>query len=174
MTDEERAELQEMVGKVAEGIENRLADTLKEAIGSISEAVGENKTAVTKIENKAKLAFETLPTLIQEQVETRMKANVTSIIEELGKQYKGKVAELGGNNEGAIAGFGLRELLAHSEQIIAVIQAWKQPTTEQAMLAQMNFVMKWHALLSKVEKGGGTPDEITQRITETFATPAKE
>ena len=146
------AELQKMVAMAAKGIEDRLADSLGKAIGGLNSKVEVNAAANAELQAKAKAAFEALPALIQENVEGQLKANLTGIVEEVGKQFEGKVkAMAGGDNSGA-AGFGLNagSLLANSDKIIALINAWKQPTTEAAMMGQMNLIFRCHGLLSKL------------------------
>lgn len=170
LTEEELAELQKVVVAAAEVIENKLTNTLKEAIEGINTKVDLGASAAADIEAKAKITFEALPKLIQEHVETQLKTNLTGIVEEVGKQFEAKVAQAGGGNSAGVGSMGLRDLLAESDKVINVINAWRQPTTEQAMLGQMNFVMKWHALLSKLEKGGGSGDEFTKAIASTFTT----
>ena len=173
MTEEELAELQNMVAMAAKGIEDRLADSLGKAIEGINSKVEVNATASDELQSKAKVAFETLPALIQENVESQLKANFTGIVEAVGKKFEEKVkAMAGGDNSGA-PGVGLTagSLLANSDKIIGLINAWKQPTTEAAMMGQMNLIFRWHGLLSKLEKGGGSGADVTQAISDTFKTP---
>lgn len=167
---EQLDELQKMAAAFAEGIETRLADRLDKAIGVINNKIELNAAATAEMTAKAKTALDAVPHLIQEHVENQLQANLKGIVEEVGNQFEKKVeAMAGGGNSGTPgSGMSLRELLSNSDKIIGVINAWKQPTTEQAMLSQMNFVMKWHSLLSKLEKGGGSGDEFTQAIASTF------
>lgn len=164
MTKEELAEITEMVTKAAEGIESRLADSLKNAI----EGFNSKAAAATELQSKSEAALKVLPDLIQKQVESQLKTNLTGIVDEIGKQFEAKVKEASGNSEAPEGGLNIPYLLDNSDKLIAIFNAWKQPTTEQAMLSQMNFVMKWHSLLTKLEKGGGTADEATKAIASTF------
>ena len=170
MTEEELAELQNMVATAAKGIEDRLADSLGKAIEAINNKIELNATASAELQTRAKTAFETLPVLIQEHVEGQLKANLTGIIDEVGNRFEEKVKAMakGGGNSGAPGGLGIQDLLAHSDKIIGVINAWKQPTTEAAMMSQMQLIFRWHGLLSKLEKGGGSGQDVTQAIADTF------
>lgn len=167
MDPKELAELEKMVTKAAEEIENRLSASLGKAIEGINAKVNLNVEAANELQANAKVAMEAMPNLIREHVESQLSVNLKGIVEEVGKQFEGKVKAMAGGDS-AGGSMGLRDLLAESDKIIGVINAWKQPTTEAAMLSQMNFVMKWHGLLSKLEKGGGVPDDITKAIASTF------
>lgn len=174
---EEIAELQKMVTAAAEVVENKLADSLKEAIESINTKVDASVVASTDLQAKAKIAFEALPNMIKEHVEGTLSENIKSIGEELSKQFEGKVKAMigaGGGNSAGGGSMGLRDLLAESDKIIGVINAWKQPTTDQAMMGQMNLIFRWHGLLSKLEKGGGSGEDITKAIADTFTTQKPE
>lgn len=171
MTKEELAELQKMVTVAAGEIEGRLATSLDKTIEGINNKID----LAVDLNAKSKAAFETIPSLIQEQIESQLKVNLKGIVEEVGNQFEGKMkAMAGGNSAAPGGGLNFESLLANSDKIVAVVNAFRSPTTEAAMLAQMNFVMKWHSLLSKLEKGGGAPDEITKAIASTFTTEKKE
>ena len=165
MTPEELAEIQKMVVKVAEEVESRLATSLDKAIEGINSKVESTTATASDLQAKAKVTFEALPALIQRQVENQL--------QDLTKQFEERQKELAGaGDSGGGAGLNLNSLLANSDKIVAVVNAFRSPTTEQAMLSQMNFVMKWHSLLSKLEKGGGSGEEFTKAIASTF-TPEK-
>ena len=166
------AELQKMVAMAAKGIEDRLADSLGKVIEGINSKIELNAAASAELQARAKTAFETLPALIQEHVESQMKANFTGIVEAVSQKFEEKVKAMakGGGNSGAPGGLGIQDLLAHSDKIIGVINAWKQPTTEAAMMGQMNLIFRWHGLLSKLEKGGGSGQDVTEAIASTFKT----
>lgn len=170
MTEEELAELQKMVTVAAEGIEGRLAASLDKTIEGINNKID----LAVDLNAKSKAAFEAVPHLIQEHVEAQLQANLKGIVEEVGKQFEGKMKAITSSGNSTGGSMGLRDLLADSDKVIGIINAVRQPTTEAAMLSQMNFVMKWHSLLSKLEKGGGAPDEITKAIASTFTTEKKE
>jgi len=174
MTDEEMAEIQKMVTMAAQEVEGRLATSLDKTIESLNNKIALNATAAAEVQNKAKIALETVPNLIQEQIESQLRANLTGIVEEVGKQFQAKVKEAGGNSAAPGGGLSLESLLAHSDKLVAVVNAFRSPTTEQAMMGQMSFVMKWHQLLSKLEKDGGSGDEFTKAIADTFTTPKQE
>lgn len=171
MTEEELAELQKMVAVAAEEIENRLASKLEQLTeGIYSKVTQDVETTIEDKTGKTKVVLEALPHLIQEHVESQLKANLTGIVEEVSKQFEGKVNAMAGDDSAGGGGLSLDHLLKNSDKIIGVVNAFRQPTTEQAMMAQMNFVMKWHSLLSKLEKGGGSGDEVAKAIASTFAT----
>lgn len=176
MEPEELAQLQEMVTKAAEAIESKLAATLGAAIEGINSQFESNAAAAAEIQSQAKAALETVPHLIQEHVENQLQANLKGIVEEVGNQFEAKVKAMagGGSGDGAGGGMGIEKLLANSDKIIGIVNAFRSPTTEQAMMGQMAFVMKWHGLLSKLEKGGGTGDEVTKAIADTFAGQKQE
>lgn len=168
MTDEELATIQKVVTKAVEGVETKLAASLSKAIEGINTKIDLNAAAAGEIQSTVKVALEAMPHLIKEHVEGELQTNLKGIVEEVGKQFEGKFKAMTGSGAGSGDGMNLNNLLAHSEQIIGVINAFRSPTTEAAMLSQMNFVMKWHSLLSKLEKGGGAPDEVTKAIASTF------
>lgn len=170
MTKEELAEIQKMVTVAAGEIEGRLATSLDKTIEGINNKID----LAVDLNAKSKAAFETIPGLIQEQIESQLKVNLKGIVEEVGKQFEGKMKAMAGGGDSAGGSMGLRDLLADSDKVIAIVNAFRQPTTEAAMLAQMNFVMKWHSLLSKLEKGGGSGDEFTKTIASTFTTEKQE
>jgi len=164
--EEQLAELQKMVTMAAGEIEGRLATSLNQAIAGINEKIDLGAAAAAELQNNAKIAFETLPNVIQENVETQLKANLKGIVEEVGKQFEGKVKEAGGGNSGT--GITMESILANSDKLVAVVQAFRSPTTDQAMAANMGMIFKWHGLLSKIEKGGSSGEEITKAIQDTF------
>lgn len=170
MNEEELAELQKIAAAFAEGLESKLATKLDEAIAGIDEKIKLNAEANAALQEKAKAAFEQLPEVIKNQVAGQLQVNLKGIIEEVSNQFEEKVKALasgaGAGPDGA--GLSLNNLLAHSDQIISIVNAFRSPTTEQAMMSQMNFVMRWHSLLTKLEKGGGSGDEVTKAIADTF------
>ncbi len=177
MTPEELAQLQEMVTKAAELVEGKLAASLNTAIEGINSKIETNEATTANLQATAKTAFETLPNIIQEKVENQLEGSLKVISEEIGKQFEGKMKALatgGKDGEGAPGGLNLPYLLEKSDKIVEVINAFRSPTTEQAMMGQMAFVMKWHGLLSKLEKGGGTGDEVTKAIADTFTNQTQE
>jgi len=165
MTPEEMAELKSVVSQATEAIEGRLFESLTKAI----EEIKGKAAAADELQSKAKIALEAVPNLIQEQIEAQLKGNLKGIVEEVGNQFEEKMKEkLGGgtgSNGGAVS---LDKLLANSDKIIGVVNAIRSPTTEQAMMGQLNFGMKIHSLMSKLEKGGGSGDEFAKTIADTF------
>ena len=176
MTDQELEQIQKMVTVAAEEIEGRLATSMEKAIGGITEKITQQEGATKDLQAKAKAAFDNMPGIIKEHVESQLQTNLAGIVAEVGKQFEGKVKAMAGgdNSEGAGGPLSVREVLSQSDKIVNIINAWKQPTTEAAMLSQMNFVMKWHGVLSKIEKGGGSSDELNKAIAETFITQKQE
>ncbi len=164
MTPEELAELKEVVSKAAEGIELRLADSLNKAI----EDIKGKAAAADEVQSKARTAMEAVPKLIQEQIESQLKINLKGIVEEVGNRFEERVKAMGGGTGANGGPITLDKLLANSDKIIGVVNAFRSPTTDQAMLGQMNFVMKWHKVLSSMEKGGGSGEDITRAIADTF------
>jgi len=162
MTEEELAEMQKMITAAAGQIESKLAGTLQEVLVGVNAKVEAAEAVSSELQVKAKAAFEALPALIQKQVENQLQ-DLTKQLEEKAEAMSG-----GGNSGGGGAGVNFRDLLAHSDKIIGVINAWKQPTTEAAMMGQMNLIFRWHGLLSKLEKGGGSGDDVTKAIADTF------
>jgi len=162
MTEEELAEMQKMITAAAGQIESKLAGTLQEVLVGVNAKVEAAEAVSSELQVKAKAAFEALPALIQKQVENQLQ-DLTKQLEEKAEAMSG-----GGNSGGGGAGVNFRDLLAHSDKIIGVINAWKQPTTEAAMMGQMNLIFRWHGLLSKLEKGGGAGDDVTKAIADTF------
>lgn len=172
--------LQKMVTETVGEVENRLADKLQEIAGAIHENVnkiaGELKRLQEAQASQATQIQETLeaaPKMIQEEIQIQLKANVAGIVAEYKKQMGGKAAVTTPDNEqsGAAPGLGglsIDGLLGHADKIVELINAFRSPTTDQAMMSQMNFVIKWHNILNKIEKGGGTGEELTKQIAETF------
>lgn len=173
MEKEELAAIQKMMTKAVGEVEKKLATSLNNAIEGINTKVEASTKAATDLVANAKAAVQAMPNLIQEHVEAELKTNITSIVEEVGKQFEAKLKEKTGG-KGADGSLGIRDLLEHSDQVINVINAWKQPTSEQALMGQMNFIMKWHNILSKIEKGGGSGEELTSQISKTFGPEAQE
>ncbi len=171
-------EIRMMVAKFAEGIETRLADSLAKYAVAVDARIDQNAAATNELTSKAKAALEALPSVIQGQVETQLTANLKGIIEEVGAKFEERLKALAAGGEpgadGAGGGLGLQQLLSHSDQIIGIVNAFRSPTTEQAMMGQMNFVMKWHSILSKLEKGGGSGDDFTKAIADTFTQQPQE
>jgi hypothetical protein len=163
------SDLNNMVIKATSEIENRLSDRLEAAIAAINQNIEANAAAVSQVQSQARSALETVPALIQEHIESQLKANLENIIDQVSNTFEEKVkamaGSIGGNGGG---GLNLALLLENSDKLIGIVNAFRSPTTEQAMMGQMNFVMRWHQLLSKVEKGGGSGDEITRAISDTF------
>lgn len=175
MTPEELAELKEVVSKAAEGIELRLFESLNKAIESLDGKIASTTAAAEETQSKAKMAMEAVPNLIKEQIEAQLTANLKGIVAEVGAQFEEKMKAAGGAGTGADGGpITLDKLLQNSDKIVNVVNAFRSPTTDQAMMGQMNFVMKWHQLLSKLEKGGGTGDEFTKAIADTFTQQTQE
>lgn len=174
MTKEELDQIQKMMTQGAEAIEKKLATSLNQAIAGINEKVDNNAAAAAEIVANAKAAVSTMPNLIQEHVEAQLKTNITSIVKEVGKQFEGKLRDATGGKGADGGSMGIRELLGQSDQIINIINAWKQPTSEQALMGQMNFIMKWHNILNKIEKGGGSGEELTAQIGKTFGPETQE
>lgn len=169
LTKEELEQIQKMMTTAAGIVETKLGTSLNKAIEGIDAKVEASTKAATDLVANAKAAVSAMPNLIQEHVEAQLRTNLTGIVEEVGKQFEAKMKEKlagGGNSEGG--SMSLRELLEQSPKVIEIINAWKQPTTEQAMLSQLNFGMKIHSLMSKLEKGGGSGDEFAKTIASTF------
>lgn len=167
MEEADRAEVEKMVAKAAKEAEARLVTGMAKAMEPISKKID----LAIDLNTQSKAAFEAVPGLIKEQVANHLTENIASIGEELSKQFEGKMKAMmggGGDNSGGGTGLGLGQLLNQSDKIIGIVNAFRQPTTEAAMLGQMNLVMKWHSILSKLEKGGGSPDDITKQIADTF------
>jgi len=126
-----------------------------------------------KLNEQIKTGFETFTRPI---IEKQVQAALPGVVEQVARQFQGDPGRGGAQGGAATEGaprptFGLNigDLLAHSPQIIEIINAFRSPTTDQAIGQQMGFIMKWHGLLSKIEKGGGRPDDLTSAIGETFA-----
>ena len=170
MTPEEMAELKSVVSQATEAIEGRLFESLTKAI----EEIKGKAAAADELQSKAKIALEAVPNLIQEQIEAQLKVNLKGIVEEVGNKFEERVKAMGGSTGANGGGMNLDKLLANSDKIIGVVNAFRSPTTEQAMMGQMNFVMRWHSLLSKLEKGGGSGDDVTKAIADTFTEQKQE
>ncbi len=164
MTEEEKVELQNMVTAAAQVTEERLIAIFGPIIEGINKKVEVSVKASSELETKAKTAFDTLPAVIHTQVENQLGV--------LTKQFEERQKETGGNSGGG--GDYLDKLLANSDKLIGMWNAYKQPTTEAAMTAKMNEVFNWHRLLSKLEKGGGSGEDVTKAIADTFAGPKQE
>lgn len=161
MTEEELAQIQTMVTAAAQIVEDKLGGTLTQVVESINSKISVNEKAFDDLQVKAKTAFESLPTVIHTQVENQLAV--------LTKQFEERQKEPGANAGGGNSGGALVDkLLANSDKLIGMWTAYKQPTTEAAMMGQMNLIFRWHGLLSKLEKGGGTGDDITKAIADTF------
>ena len=168
MTPEELAELKEVVSKAAEAIEGRLAESLNQGIEGLNSKIDSTKAAADEIQSKAKTALEGVPQLIQDQIEVQLKTNLKGIVEDVGNQFEERVKALGGSAGANGGGMSLDKLLANSDKIIGVVNAFRAPTTDQAMMSEMNLIFRWHGLLSKLEKGGGSGEDLTKQIANTF------
>lgn len=157
---------------------NGLADSMDSAIEEITKALQANSEAIVSIRQQTAEVLQQVPTLINNQVEGKLSANLQTIISQVNAQFEEKLkATLGagnGNGNGAAGQLSLGGLAQLAPQIIEVINAWKQPSSEQAMAGQMANIFKWHQLLSKLEKGGLNAETITESIAETFAPGAPE
>lgn len=177
MTDEELTELRTMVDIAAKGIEDRLIASFGTIIAGLNTKISQGEKAASDLESKATTAFNTLPVIIKTQVENQLK-DLTKQLEagksgdmsgggESADGESGGGAPRGGNS-GGFGGFNVGELLQYAPKVIEMINAWKQPGTEQQMMGQMNLIFRWHGLLSKLEKGGGSGEDITTAVADTF------
>jgi hypothetical protein len=178
-----KSDLSPEAAKIVEVVESGISDRLdsivagvNQTLASLNRALSENKEAIEELRVKTQNAVATMPDLINDQVEAKLMANIKSIQEQINEQFetKFKAAMGSGGGGGAAPGDGLGSILSQTPRIIEIINAFRQPTTDQAMMSQMSFVMKWHKLLSSLEKGGGDTDELSNRITETFAPGGQE
>lgn len=178
MEAEELEQLKGVVSQAAEEIEGRLAVSLNKAIEGLDAKISSAAATGEALKSTATTALEALPNLIQEKIEAQLKDNLQGIVEEVGNRFEERLKAGAGAGAGAGKnggpGLDFNALLGNSDKIIGVINAFRSPTTEQAMMGQMNFVMKWHQLLSKMEKGGGSGDDLTSAIAETFTTQANK
>lgn len=177
MTKEELDQLKGVVSQAAEEIEGRLAESLNKAIEGLDAKIAATTAAGDALKSTATTALEALPNMIQEKIEAQLQDNLQGIVEEVGNRFEERVkavAGAAGAGAGKNGGAGLdfSSLLGQSDKIISVINAFRSPTTDQAMMGQMNFVMKWHKLLSTMEKGGGSGEDITSAIADTFTAQA--
>lgn len=178
---EQMAALQQVVSKAVSEIEGRLADKLQEIAvkvdANIKQVAAEVKGLQERQEKQGAELTETLmaaPQLIQGLIEEQIKANYAGIMEQYKQQIDGKVAAANNSGkEGEVAapavlgGFDIGSLLKHSDEVIKLVNAFRPPANvENEMMSQMNFVMKWHNILSKFEKGGGASEDITKAISE--------
>ncbi len=178
-TDQELADikqlaaLRDMAAKFAEGIEIRLAESLNSAIEGIRAEVEKSLAVATEVQGKASEAFKALPDLVQGGIEKQLKANLAGITEEINRIFEEKVKAMtgGGNSAGGGGGLNIPYIIDHADKIIEMWNAYKQPTSEQAISAKLSEIYKWHGLLSKIEKGGIPGDDLTKQIAETFTTP---
>lgn len=166
MDDVDRAEVQEMVTGAIKEAESRLLISL----GDTMEGINAKLDGMAGAASEVQATVQSLPNLIQSQVESQLKVNLSGIIAEVGKQFEDKMKAMAGGAVADGGGMSLDKLLTQSDKIVSLVNAFRSPTTEQAMMGQMNFVFRWHKLLSQFEKGGGTPDEIAEQLTKTFTT----
>lgn len=171
MTEQELAELRKMVDIAARGIEDRLITSFGGIIAGLNEKIALSDKAASELETKAGKAFESLPVIIKTQVENQLQ-DLTKQLEARqagpGDDGEGKPAGGAGGASGGFGGFSVGELLKNGPQIVELIKAWRQPGTEQQMMGQMNLIFRWHGLLSKLERGGGSGEDISKTIADTF------
>jgi len=164
--------LQRVAAQIAGSIETKLSGQIDASIGSLSRKV-------EGLENQFKTALDAVPILIKEQIEGQIAANIKGISVEINRQFEEKIKALPGaqkllaategkENGGGLGGISLSSVLQNPEGIISIINAFRSPTTEVAMMSQMNFVMKWHKILNQMEKGGGIGTDVTSAIADTF------
>ena len=168
------AALQRIVTEAVGAIEDRLASKIDEVMQGINSKIEANEIITAELQAKAKTAFETLPQIMQDQIQTQLQTNLKGIIEQVSTQFEEKVKAMAGEAGASGGGMSFDKLLANSDKIIGVVNAFRAPTTDQAMMSEMNLIFRWHGLLSKLEKGGGSGEDITKAIADTFTTPKQE
>lgn len=168
-TEPEMDGVQQLILAAASQIEGRLANTLNQAIDGINARIEANAASAIELTANAKLAIDNMPAMIQERVEGQLRVNLKGIVEEIANQFEEKVKKFAGDGTGGMD--FLDRAMTHSDKIIGIVNALRAPTTEQAMMNQMTMIFRWHTLLSKLEKGGGSPGDVTDAIANTFAKP---
>ncbi len=172
MDEAELAQLKEMVTTAVDGVETKLADSLGKAIAGLTEKLDSTAQTGTDIQKQTKMALEAVPNLIREHVENQLQVNLKGIVEEVSNKFEEKVKVLAGaNGGGAGGGAFVDKIIANSDKLIGAVNAFRAPTTEGALMGQMNLIFRWHGLLSKLEKGEGSGEDITKAISETFTPP---
>ena len=143
-------------------IENNLADKLNETISNIYNKIAEDmKAASASQATQIQAAIQTLPGLVQKQVEGQLQANIAAITDQIGRQFEGKVRELtGGDNPGA--GGTVNRLIRDASigDIVQLIQAWKQPSSDQQLASQIRLLTTGMNMGSKMKSGELTPKDI--------------
>ena len=173
MTPEELQEIKALLISASEGVERHLLASMNDSLKNLNEKIDATAKASDDIQVLATNTFANLPAMLQERVEKALNDNVKGIIEQIGKQNEEQFKELmggvkaGGENGGG-GGLTLQNLLAQSDKLMGLVNAWRTPTTEQATAVDIDRIFNWHRLLSKLEKGGGTSDDLNTEIKGTF------
>jgi hypothetical protein len=157
----------------------KIQGNFNDAIKSVKESLHQE---INTIRAQTSESLKGAPDLIRETVEVQLQGHIKGIIQEISSQFEEKFKQYtgagggggGGGGGGNGAGLSLNQILANSDKIIGVINAFRSPTTEQAMMSQMSNVLKWHKVFSSIEKGGGNVDDLTTNIASTFATDKQQ
>lgn len=169
--------------KIVEAVEGGISDRLdsivagiNQTLASLNQALKKNAEDIAAIQQKNQNTFAALPDIINDHLSKALPAIQQEIGSQLGEKLKATLEAGGGAGGGNGAGGGLsvQGIAKIAPQIIEIINAWKQPTTEQAMMGQMQNIFKWHQLLTKLEKGGGSASDITSQIADTFNPAEKQ
>lgn len=111
---------------------------------------------------------------IDGRITTQVAQEVQRAVNLLAAEFQKKLQGSGGNTETALAATGSRgniidSILANLPQLLDVWTKIKQPSSPQAVMGEMNTILQWHSLLSRLEKGAipseQIPGEITKAIT---------
>jgi len=154
------AEVQKIVAKHTEEVENRLASKLNELVGNLYAKVAEDaKTAREAQTEQVKAALMTVPNLIQEQVQAQLQANLNTITEQVAHQFETKLGQVG---QPATAG-SITSLLTHPDGVKAiceVINTIRQPTGEQQLAQVFRTFIQGMQMGQKLKSGEVTPSDM--------------
>jgi hypothetical protein len=142
-----------IVQEVKAGIESDLTAKLEATKGELFEGL---KGLVGDIEKQ-----------LRGQINTEFQGVVPKVITTLQE----KAQEMGGGAPVAGHGGGLGSLLT-PDVVKALIDKFLSPSQPEASIAgKLNEILRWHNVLSKIEKGGASGEEITKAISDAANPP---
>jgi len=155
-------------------IEDSLAGKLDQVVANIYNKVAEDMRVADEARaTKIEAAIAALPNMIQGQIENQIQANITAISNQVSAQFEGKIKEMagGGNSSGAI-GLGSFLNRATPTDIVNVINAWKQPSSDQQLASVFRTFIEGMRFGSRIKSGQVTAQDMEDALS--FTTPTQK